>query len=82
MDRTNHILDIMEMNTNIANTVVEFGPSEKMFNEKSLKRRSSVDTKSAVVNKPSGFLPPDLETLIQSKNTISSTYMNHNNNNI
>ena len=69
MDRTNHILDIMEMNTNIANTVVEFGPSEKMFNEKSLKRRSSVDTKSAVVNRPSGVIPPFLATSIQSQNT-------------
>ena len=69
MDRTNHILDIMEMNTNIANTVVEFGPSEKMFNEKSLKRRSSVDNKSAVVNRPSGVIPPFLATSIQSQNT-------------
>ena len=41
----------------IAKTMVEFGPSVKTFNGESLERSSTVDTKSSIVNKPSGFIP-------------------------
>ena len=49
---------------------------------KPLKRRIGVDTKSAIVNSPSEFIPTDLRTSIKSQNTIISTYINRNNNNI
>ena len=39
-------------------------------------------TKSAIVNTPSEFLPPDLVTWIQPHNTSRSSYTNHNNNNL
>ena len=49
----------------IANTMVEFGISEKNFNEN--------------VNTPYKFIPPDLATPTKSQNTSSSTYMDTNN---
>ena len=63
----------------ISNTVVEFGRSEKYFNKEAPKNMRSIsDTKSAIVKilpiqLTSDFLPPDLETYIQSQKTISST---------
>ena len=75
-------MNILEMNIYTYQNVVEFGPSEKTFNEEHLKIGSSVRTKRAIVNMPSEFLPPSLEDPIQSQNTISSTFMNHKNNNL
>ena len=54
----------------------------KTFKQKTLKSSSSADTNSAIDNKPSEFLPPDLTTSIESHNTSISTYMNNNKNNI
>ena len=54
----------------------------KKLKWKPLQRRIGVDTKSDIVNIPSGFIPPDLRTSIKSQNTIISTYINHNNNNL
>ena len=64
----------------IDNTVVEFGTSAKTFNGKALKSRSSVDTKSSIVNNPSYFIPTSMATSIKTHNTISSSYINYNNN--
>ena len=50
----------------IAKTMVEFGPSEKTFNGDYLVKWISVDTKSAIINNTSIFIPQDLATSIQS----------------
>ena len=70
------------MKINTTNNVVEFVPSEKNFNEKTLKRRRSVDARSTIDNNTSEFIPQYLSTPIQSQNTIITTYMNYNNNNL
>ena len=72
----------MVMKIWISQNVFEFGPSAKTFNEKHLKGQSILGNKSAIFNRPSDFLPPYLATLIQSQNTISSTSMNYNYNNL
>ena len=48
------------MNICIPQNVVEFGPSAKTLNEKHLKGGGSVRTKSAIINRPSDFLPTSL----------------------
>ena len=70
------------MKINTTNNVVEFVPSEKNFNKKTLKRRRSVDARITIDNKTSEFIPQYLSTPIQSQNTIITTYMNYNNNNL
>ena len=46
----------------IPKTMVGFGPSVKQFNGKSVEMRNIFDTKRAIVNKPSVFIPPYLAT--------------------
>ena len=55
---------------------------QKIFQQKNFNEEEECENKSAIINKPSGFLPKYLATSIQSQNTRSATYMNHNNNNI
>ena len=64
----------------IANTVVEFDPSEKKknFQGKTLQRSRSVDNRIGIVNTPSKCLPRALATSMQSQKTIRSTYMDNN----
>ena len=59
------------MNIYIAKTMVKFGPSAKDPTCGYLVKRSSVGTKRIIVNKPSGFLPPDLATSMKSYNKSS-----------
>ena len=79
LDEINRIIYITVINIYITNTVVEFPPNPKNFQVKPLHRRKSVDTRGAIVNIPSGCLPPNLDTSMQSQNTIRATYMDNNN---
>ena len=54
--------------------MVDFGSSFKNLNGESLERRVIVDTKSVIVNKTYGFLPPYLASSVQLNNTHRSTY--------
>ena len=72
----------MEINICIAKNMVEFVSKVKTFNGKYLEMRSSGDTKVTIVNKPFVFIPPYLDTSMQSHDTIVPTYINKNNNNI
>ena len=64
----------------ISKNMAKFGPTAKTFNDKCLVMKSSVGTNSTIVNKPSGFIPPEPATWIKSQNNITSTYTNKNNN--
>ena len=46
----------------------EFPPSVKTSNGEYLERRIGFDNKSAIVNNPSGFPPPELTNSMQSLN--------------
>ena len=50
----------MTMNIYSANIMVGFVPSAKQIQCKPLKRRSSVDTKGAIINRTYEFLTPDM----------------------
>ena len=63
----------MEINICIAKTMVEFVSEVKTFNGKYLEMRSSGNTKVTIVNKPFVFLPPYLDTSMQSQNSIVPT---------
>ena len=69
-------MDIWEKKICIDKTMVEFDPSEKIFNGKYLVKMISVDTKSTILNKPYGFTPSALATSTRLHITIN------NNNNI
>ena len=58
----------------IAKKMVGFVSSVKPSNGNYLVKMSIVDSKSAIFNKPYGFIPPPLATSIQSQNISSSTY--------
>ena len=59
--------------------MVEFGPSDIFFKWASLVKRCSFENNINILNKTYRFLPSDLDNLLQSKNTTSSTYMDNNN---
>ena len=52
----------------------------KTSNGESLESWIIVDTRSAIFGNTCGFIPPELATSMQLKNTRSSTYMNKYNN--
>ena len=68
----------MVMKVYIANTMVEFVHSD-FFQWKHLQRRNSVNPRSAIVNKPSEFLPPAPDNSMQRQNTKILTYIDNNN---
>ena len=52
---------------------------KKLPNGAYLVKRSSVGNNRNTINKPSGFLPPSLDTSRKSHNTRISTYIDNNN---
>ena len=70
---------MVEMKTCISQTMVEFGPSDILLKWASLVKRSIFENNINIINKTYRFLPSDLNNLLQSKNTTSSTYMDNNN---
>ena len=63
--------DILKMKIYIVKNMVEYFPSVKSLNGEYLERGGSVDTKSEMVNKPSGSIPPALATSMKLQNNIS-----------
>ena len=63
----------------ITNIVVKVDPSAKNVLEKPLHRRRSVNTRTAIVNRPFECTHPAPTASIQSQNTTSSNQMDNNN---